>query len=479
MRKLLYINILFSALAFVGCTKDFEDINTNQNAPVSVEPEFLLRQVSYDFAEEMSYEGFVAGNLLSQHFAMVDFNLFDRHSLSEPQLGGNPWPFIYTNLRDNEILLAKSQETSVYDVYEGPALVLKAYFAMALTDIYGDAPYFEAFRAKEGIINPKYSSQENIYMAEGGILDNLRKASTFFENYTGGNSLAGDIIFNGDLSQWAKFANSLRIKALMRISSKMDVSTELTTLVNAGNYIAENADNAVVDFTDGKPNNFRMANLRDGDFNLYTLSLTSEEILNDLGDPRIATFYRTENDTSSLYRGILNGRNASNSISLDSVSLTGTIFRENAGVLEANYLTAWETNFLIAEAIERGYVTGSAKSFYDKAVQQAFDYWNTTMPTDYLTTGNAAYGANGANTIEQIITQKWIAQIINGYEAWIEWRRTGFPALKTIEASLNNNLIPVRMPYPTDEEALNAFNYQQAAANTDGNSVNAPVWWDE
>jgi hypothetical protein len=68
--------------------------------------------------------------------------------------------------------------------------------------------------------------------------------------------------------------------------------------------------------------------------------------------------------------------------------------------------------------------------------------------------------------------------MINGYEGWIEYRRTGFPVLKTLSASLNNDLIPVRMPYPAEEEALNSVNYELAAANTDGNSINVNVWWD-
>ena len=69
--------------------------------------------------------------------------------------------------------------------------------------------------------------------------------------------------------------------------------------------------------------------------------------------------------------------------------------------------------------------------------------------------------------------------IINGYEGWIEYRRTGFPKLKTISASLNQNLIPVRLPYPTTEDALNNANFRAAASKTNNNSVNSPVWWDK
>ena len=101
--------------------------------------------------------------------------------------------------------------------------------------------------------------------------------------------------------------------------------------------------------------------------------------------------------------------------------------------------------------------------------------WGTDLPDTYLA-GPAAL-ANG-DALQQIITQKWIANTINGYEGWIEFRRTGFPQLRTISASLNNDVIPVRMPYPAEEQALNAENYEAAAANTNDNSINAPVWWD-
>ncbi|MEZ4932147.1 MAG: SusD/RagB family nutrient-binding outer membrane lipoprotein [Saprospiraceae bacterium] len=141
-----YVLAIISLLCGLACTKDFEQINTNPNAPVEVQPSLLLRQVIYDYGDEMAYEGFVAGNLLGQYFTEIDFNLFDRHSLSEPQFGGNPWPTLYKNLRDNEILLQQARTNPALSVYEGPALILKAYLSAALTDIYGDVPYSEALQ---------------------------------------------------------------------------------------------------------------------------------------------------------------------------------------------------------------------------------------------------------------------------------------------------------------------------------------------
>ena len=474
--------LITAILCINACTKDLDTINTNPNAPIQANPDLLLRKVIYDYGEQMSYEGFVAGNLLGQYFSAVDFNLFDRHSLTEPQLGGNPWPVIYTNLRDNEIILSQSRANPSFVVYEGPALILKAYMTAALTDIYGDVPYSEALQGKStGNVTPKYDKQQDIYMAPGGIMDNLDKGIAALQNYTGAQPLNGDILFNKNLAAWVTFANSLKIKYLMRISYKVDVAAQLQEIYDSGNYMKTNAQNAKFDFTDGAPNNFRLATLRAGDFNLFIMSLTIEEILKGLNDPRIGVFFRPigNDPTKTIYKGLLNGPNASaTSITVADYSLTGTIFREKTSAIDANFMTAWETQLFLAEAAERGLITANAQTLYESGVQLAFQYWQTAIPTDYLTTGLAAYGINGANKIEQIVTQKWLANIINGYEGWIEYRRTGFPALKTISASLNNNLIPVRMPYPIDEDALNNVNFSEAAAATNNNSINVGVWWD-
>ncbi|CAM3305649.1 SusD/RagB family nutrient-binding outer membrane lipoprotein [Aequorivita lipolytica] len=480
MKNKLYIFSLVCLLFASGCTKDFEEINTNPNAPNSVQPSLLLRQVIYDFGEQMSYEGFVAGDLLSQHRTAIDFNLFDRHALKSPQLGGNPWPVFYVNLRDNEILLNQAQTVQTYAVYEGPALIMKAYMAAGLTDLFGDVPYIEAFNGVNGTVTPKYDKQEDIYLADGGILDNLNKGIAAINNYNDVLPLEGDILFNGNLDGWVKFANALKIKALLRISGKIDVSAQLQAIYSSGNYIQSNSENAIFNFTNTDPNRFRLAKLRVGDFNNFVLSETMEDIMLGFNDDRIDAFFRPfQNSTNGEFNGLINGIDASNtSIELSDYSLAGTIFREDTSTLDANFLTAWETYLNLAEAAQKGLITANAKDLYETGVTLAFEYWNAPLPPDYLT-GPAAFDASGTTPIQQIVTQKWIANIINGYEGWVEYRRTGFPMLKPVAASLNDGLIPVRMPYPAEEQALNADNYNEAASNTDGNSINFPVWWDE
>jgi hypothetical protein len=480
MKRYIYILALAFLAIASSCTKDFEEINTNTNAPKSVQPSLLLRQVIYNFGDNMSYEGFAAGDLLSQHRTALDFNLFDRHALKSPQLGGNPWPIFYKNLRDNEIILKQSRQTPTLKVYEGPALILKAYMAAGLTDLFGDVPYFKAFNGTEGEVTPVYDSQESIYLDENGILDNLDKGILAIQNYTDVIPLQGDILYNGNLQSWVRFAKSLKIKYLVRISSKVDVAARLQALYSEGNYITTNNQNAIFNFTNTAPNSFRMAQLRVGDFNNYVMSETMEDILTGLNDTRIAKFFRPfANSTSSQYNGLLNGVNsAGTSIVLANYSLSGTVFREDTSTLDANFLTAWEVQFALAEAAEKGLIIADGKTLYDNGVVLAFQYWNTPLPATYLT-GPAAYNDATSTPLKQIITQKWIANIINGYEGWIEYRRTGFPAFRTISASLNNNLIPIRMPYPAEEEALNRTNYKVAAAATDDNSINFPVWWDQ
>lgn len=480
MKRKLYSILLLTALAgfLPGCKDQFQDINTNPNAPVDVQPSLLFRKITFDYGEQMSYEAFVAGNLLGQYFTAIDFNLFDRHSLSEPQYGGNPWPFMYSNLRDNEILLQKARANAAFGVYEGPALIMKAYIAATLTDLYGDVPYSEALQGKAGVITPAYDSQESIYTAAGGILDNLDKGIASINNYKGPTALDGDVLYGGNRSKWIKFANSLKIKSLMRISGKVDVKVALQKVVTEDNFIKTNADNAAYRFSLTQPNNFRMATARIGDFNLFIMSKTSEELLTGLNDPRIATYFRPTAARPGTYKGLLNGPDASKlSISLADYSLTGTIFRENSDRLYANYMTAGETSFWLAEAAERKLVSASAKALYEQGITQSFEYWGTALPASYLTSSKVAYGQNGQDPIEQILTQKWLGNINNAYEGWTEYRRTGFPRLKTVSASLNNGLIPVRMPYPGTESALNAVQYKKAADNTQNNSINVPVWW--
>ena len=474
-QALLFISV--SLITLSSCTEDFKDINTNPNGPTNVQPELLFRQVLYGYGNDMGREGFAGGALLSQHFAMTDFNLFDRHALGSPQEGGDPWPILYNALRDNETVLDISRTNPAAAVYEGPALVMKAYLAMHLTDIFGDVPYFDAFNARRGgVTTPRYDEQEAIYTAEGGILDNLTRAVAAMNSYTGAIRLQGDIVYNGDLGGWTRMANSLRVKALMRIADRQDPGAALQQLVTEGQLLADNAQNATFNFAASPPNSFPIAEVRDGIFNVFSMSLLAQQVLTELDDPRIATFYLPVGGDDFV--GLRNGPVGGSPVP-QNIARPGRIWREETNRLQFNFMTAWELDFLLAEAALRGFIDGDASDYYEAGVRKAFAYWDTDLPDDYLASTPIDFDDNDSeNALRQIITQKWIASIGNVYEGWTEWRRTGYPALLEVQASLNDGAIPTRMPYPNEEQALNFENYSSAAAEVDGNSVNARVWWD-
>ncbi len=460
-----------------SCTKDFEELNTNPNAPLDVQPSLLLRQVIYSYADGMSYEGFTGGANLGQYFSAVDkFNAFDRGDLLAPQFGGNPWPILYTNFRDIELVLDKSRSNTFLEVYEGPALVMKTIIAGTLTDIFGDVPYSEAGHGREGEVRPSYDLQEDIYLAEGGLLDNLDQAVAAMDSYEGSVRLEGDVLYDGDLSKWIKLANSLRLKYLLRASSALDATqlAAIADIVADGRYIDASEGDAVFAFG-APPNDFRYARARLGDFTNYLMSATIDSTLDFLDDPREQLWFREASNGG--YQGVRNGLAPSFTYDGGDISLPGRIWRENADQLKFPFMTAWETYFVLAEAVERGYMSGDVEAFYQQGIRHAFEYWDVELPVDYLSRASVALDVTA--NLEKIATQRWLASIGNGYEGWIMWRRTGFPSFLPPVASLNGGLIPVRFPYPTNEQALNQQNFRAALARIGGeNSPNVEVWWD-
>ena len=477
--KIQYLSLLLTVL-LAACTKDFEELNTDPNAPVDVQPSLLLRQVTYDVVENLSYEGFTGGANLGQYFsADPGFNAFDRGDLLAPQFGGNPWPVLYRNLRDINIVLEKSRAAPVNAVYEGPALVMRTIIAGNLTDIFGDVPYSQAGEGREGVVNPAYDRQEEIYKGPEGLLASLRTAVDVMKAYRAPQRLEGDLLFGGDLDGWIRLANSLRLKYLLRASAQLSPGelAEIGRIFAEDRYIETNAQNAVFRFG-AAPNDFRFARARVGDFNNYLMSETIDSVVDVLGDPRERLWFRAA--TGGGYNGIRNGLPPGASVDGATVSLPGRVWREDAGQLKGNYMTAWETHFVLAEAAARGYISANAQVLYEEAVRLAFEYWNTELPAGYISSGPAAYGNDLAKNLDQIVTQRWLASIGHGYEGWILWRRAGSPAFLAPLSSLNGGQTPVRFPYPANEQALNLANYTEAIGRIGGsNSPNAAVWWDE
>lgn len=466
-----------AAFSAIQCTTDFAEVNTNPNAPVDVAPELLLRQVIYDHADHMSFEGFTGGANLGQYFsADPGFNRFDRGDLLAPQFGSNPWPRLYTQLRDVELVLAKARTEQSARVYEGPALVLRSLIAGTLTDLFGAIPYTQAAAGKSSAFTPAYDAQEDVYAGTGGILATLAEAVAIMDDYEGAFPLTGDELFGGALEGWIRMANSLRLRYLLRASDELGdrASTVMRAILAEGRFIDEGAEDAVFRFG-GAPNDFGFARARVGDFNNYLMSATIDDVVDAFGDPRERVWFRETADNG--FAGVPNG--LPTGYGTDTASFPGRIFREESTRLKANFATAWETHFVLAEAATRGLVDADAEALYEEGVRLAFAYWDTPLPEGYLERDGVAYADDGDAGVRAIATQRWLASIGNGYEGWTVWRRTGFPEFTAPVASLNEGRWPIRFPYPVDEQALNPDNYEAAVAELGGsNSVNVAVWWD-
>ena len=359
------------------------------------------------------------------------------------------------------------------------AMIMQAWTFISITDIWGDLPFSQALKGAEFLM-PIYDTQRDIYE---GVVANLTAAGDMI---TGG-SIEGDIIFGGDMDLWRKFANSLILRAGVRVSeADADLGrTWVRSAVQRG-VMTSTAD--IAQFTylgsgDAANNEYYNDFLTRTD---YAISDVLVDILNDRNDPRVEV-YAQPTEASVLagtpdYVGMPYGltQAESGAIPIADVSFPGLAFiSATSPAVLMNYA---EVLFNQAEAAARGWLDDDAGALYNAAITASMNQHGITDATaisDYLAQGNVAYDAG--NWREMIGTQKWIAQYFQGVEAWADWRRIDFPSLDPAPQPLETDQIPRRRGYPTDEANLNAENYQAAIDRQFGGAddLDGTVWWDQ
>jgi hypothetical protein len=486
-----------------ACDDGFEKVNTNPNVPTAVTPNLLLSGVIRNTINDQVNEAWSIGNIVIQHTAKIQFVNEDRYLWGERS---GVWNSVFSNLRNvQNIITAAETANPVQNNYLGIALILKSWMFSVVSDTYGDAPYTDATKGKlSGNYTPKYDTQEAIY---NGILADLKKANEILG--TSSETVTGDLIYNGNITQWRKLANSLRLRYLMRISNKRDVKADMQSIltnVTQNPVFESNTDNAALIYQAAAPNQWPLYTSRVGSFDEYRLSKTLSDYLTSIGDPRLNVFGRpTEASVAAgtpKVEGIPNGLEDTQALSYNGgpqgVSRIGLTFaclvcNSSAPVANASrglLMTYSELQFILAEARERDLVTsGVAETYYLNGINSNFDYYRTivptsyginlTLPSNYLTQVGVAYTGTKAEKLNLIARQKWVALFFNGLEAWADWRRSGLPVLTPGAGNLNNNLIPVRYIYPQAEQSLNAKNRSEAVARQGEDIINTKVWWDK
>ena len=479
IKYMLFIGFMFAAQA---CTDSFEEINTNPNQPEEVTADLLLSKVITTAAIDISLEGWNEGNIVAQHTAKIIFTGFDIYDWGS---NNDLWEVSYNNLRDIKNIL-EIAEGNGNEAYQAVALVMRAWTRSVLTDLWGDVPSSEATSGKsDGIFQPRYDTQEDIY---NSILEDLRTANALLADNP--SVISGDLLYGGDLSKWRKFANSLRLRYLIRISGKKNVDSEIQS-VAALPLMESNEDNAILLYGPQQPDTWPVHTSRVGSFDEYRLSLTIQNILESFDDPRLQLWFRptdNPNDDPGLFAGMPNGLSEDNASNYNggaqNVSRCSRILYEEANAVDAIFMQQAEVQFLLAEAAQRGIISGNAQQFYEDGIRASFHYWDragtgrggltASMPGDYLDRPGVAYDGS----LETIIKQKWLAFFLTGYEAWLDFRRTGFPSeIVPGPDNKNGNRVPVRFLYPSDQQTLNPNNYGAAIARQGEDNINTRMWY--
>jgi hypothetical protein len=344
-----------------------------------------------------------------------------------------------------------------------------------MTDLWGAVPYSEAVKgtAATPSYTPQYDSQEQVY---AGVLADLKLANE--KLVVGGPGISGDILFGGNIGQWKKFANSLRLKLANRQAVKKPAESRAIMAEILGDPVkypvfTSNNDYAVLKHSNTLPSNNEWNQIMiQGGRTDWNLSKTLVDRLNALEDPRRTVYGQPVN---GQYVGHPNGLpDAIATTYLSTSSRIGTYF--TATTAPSVIMSYAELQFILAEAALDGDITGSAQEYYEKGIAASFGQYGLTMPADYLTKAGPA-------TKENVLTQKWIALFGQGVEAWTEYRRTGYPVLPPKDPRaffMNDGVLPTRLQYPSSEYSLNRAQLDAGIALNGGpDNLKTKMWWVE
>lgn len=475
---------VFAALACVTACGDLTNINQNPNGPVDVPPPSILPSVIQDVVggvngvDALNIRG---GGLWVQYYSEIQYRDEDKYIVRSGTSGG--WFFYNGALEDAQRMIRKGVASNTPN-WTAVGRIMKAYMFSVMTDAMGDLPYSQALKG-DTVIHPTYDTQASIY---DSLLANLAAASAQIDVAPGAVGFAsGDLIYGGTMSQWKRFANSLRLRLAMHLSQRnpAKAQSEAAAAVAAGVFTS-NADNAELMYLATSPNRNPIYNDAQGRDD-YGLSKTYVDSLTHWNDPRLPVFAQV-NPIGSGINGLPNGLNDGEGPPLNTISRFGAFWRSTPNA-PMELLTYSEVLFLEAEAAERGWITGNAAQLYRNAISASMQQYGIGAAGDstYRAQANVGYDAAGATLaghLQQIAYQKWVSLFMQGMESWTEVRRTRVPLLvpgpRTAFGAGIPGRIPERLPYDDGEAVLNAANVA-AAVSAQGfaasNDITKPLWF--
>ncbi|QNE40380.1 SusD/RagB family nutrient-binding outer membrane lipoprotein [Hymenobacter sp. NBH84] len=502
--KFLVAAAMLSSTA--GC-ETFLDVNDNPNSITTdaVQPYLILAQAlkvtgdTYGLTLNSNYGNWVAG-FWAKTGTVNGFNAERTYVYSTTYQQGL-WYDTYNNLKDYDDIVT-SGEAQGQPYHSAIAKIMKVFNYQLLVDEYGDIPYTQSLQGASGNITPTYDKAEDIYK---DFIVKLDEAIATLASEPVGARAVGteDIVFGGNLANWRKFANNLKLRILIRQSSvtSLDsyIRTEMAKLQSSVDGFI-NTDVVVQPGylqTAGKQNpiwNMYRATPTGGTATYYNWVAGTDYILaqyQNNKDPRLSQLYLTVTNTTSPYVGKYKGVVLGEADPIPGG--TGlSRYRTYGGIYKGfdapvPLMLAAETYFLQAEAKSRSnpYLPGgdaAAKSDFNNGIRASFVYYYTPAPSRRNTTSdvsanavtdyNAYLAANPTNPLvnwdvagntklEKIIYQKYLAEnAVTGIEAWNDYRRTGYPKFPASvqSASPRTDKLPTRLLYPQYELSTNSAN---------------------
>jgi hypothetical protein len=476
----MIFTVICAAGVMTSC-EDFDALNENPNQPGEVPRAYIFTYAVETIFDQL-YGGFDnsrVGMTLAQYWSQNQYTEESRYQY-RPTTNNTTWNTIYTGLYNlQEIIRLNEADTLTRSDNEiAVARILKAWGFQFLTDVYGDVPYEEAFLAGQGTVAPAYTPQEEIYP---DLLRELRAARDQIDVTAPGFGEA-DIIYGGDMERWQKFANSLILRVAIRMADRREEESLAAIEEAYASGVFENyTQTAQVNYLATQPStNPLYVDVVIGNRIDFSSSNTLVDVLQERDDPRITAYFEPAVNTG-VYVGRPFGQNAAaaNALSPDDVSQLGE--RVLSPDMPGLILDAAEVKFILAEAAQRGAsLDKTAAEFYAEGIRESMEYWGVADEAE-IQAYIAANPYDAANWRQSIGVQKWIALYTQGFQGWIEYRRLDFTDVLQMPVSgplVNIDQVPLRRPYPPDEQTLNRENYTSAVTRQGPDDLTTKVWWD-
>lgn len=474
MKKLILPIIVF-ALVIGSCTDNLTSLNDNPKGASDVPGETLFSnaQVSLGTYLNSTNVNINIFKLMSQYWASTTYTTESQYELTTRSIPSNLWSELYrdvlkdldaaaTKINNNELLADGVKQNQLAKIE-----VLKVLTYYELVTIFGNIPYSEALDPENP--QPKFDDQETIY---NDLMSRLNAAISNFNTSAAGFGNA-DIFYNGDVANWVKLANSIKMRLGITIADVNSSAAQTAIEEASPNAFTSNDDNAIIPFQSAPPHtNPLWEALVQSGRNDYVPANTIVDKMNTLDDPRRPIHFT---QYEGEYKGGVYGQN--NDYSL--FSHFGEIIKQPD--FEGMIMEYAEVEFIRAEAAARGWnVSGTATNHYNNAIRADMEYWGVSDQdiTDYLGQPNVVYDPTG-DYKEQIGLQKYFGLYLQGLQGWTEYRRLDAPTLNGIATvGITEEDIPTRFTYPVDEQNLNETNYNEASSAIGGDELTTKLFWD-